>query len=549
MQRSIVASGWVVRSLIALVIAGPLAAQPARQPRVSTGTIQPEWIAAHVRFLADPLLEGRETATRGGELAAKYVASQFETLGLKPLGRDGSFLLPVPLRVSAGVPSRTSLTVTAGGRTESWRWGREFFLHADKRARDAAMKGGVVFVGWGVSAPEHGYDDYRGVDVRGKWALMFFGGPAALGPDHRGYFASLAVKESAARSHGALGVITALPGPGPLVEEKFDQLEGFGWLDEAGEPQSIFFERYTAIRLADSGVAKLFGVAGRDWTEVLRQLGSGPQSFPIDASLELVAAFEHRTTSASNVAGVWEGSDPRLKHEYLVYSAHLDHVGNRPSMAGGDSIHYGAIDNAGGTAAMLAIARAHTIRPRPKRSVIFLAVTGEEKGILGSDYFAARPPVPASSLVANVNLDNFVMINPIRDLVGYGAGYSTIAEQVSSALTRMAIQPSEDPLPWMTIFTRSDHYAFMRRGIPGVMLFPGKRSGDGTRDGSAAQRAWFDTIHHTPRDRVDQGIDWQVGARYSEVNMLIGDGLANDPRRPRWRGENHFFRLKEPGRP
>lgn len=523
------------------VTASTAATQPARREARLTGVIRPEWIAGHVRYLADPLLEGRETATRGGELAAKYVASQFETLGLEPLGKDGGYLLPVPLRVSKAIPAKTALTFTAGGRSTPWQWGREFFLHADKERPDATLAGGVVFVGWGVSAPSDGYDDYRGVDVRGQWVAMFFGGPQALGPDQRGYYASLTVKEAAARAHGAIGVITLLPGPGQLIEEKFDQLEGFSWLD-GDRPQTIFFERHTTIRLADSGVVKLFAAAGRDWTQVLDQLNRGPVSFPIDATIRLETAFEHRATSASNVAGVLKGSDPILKNEYLVYSAHLDHVGNRPSMAGGDSIYYGAIDNAGGTASVLAIARAHTLLPRPKRSVIFLAVTGEEKGILGSDYFVARPPVPARSLVANVNLDNFVMIHPIRDLVAYGAGYSTLAEHVRSAFKRLAIEPSEDPLPWMTIFTRSDHYAFMRRGIPGVMLFPGKRSGDGTRDGSATQRTWFDTIHHTPRDRFDQGIDWTVGAKYAETNFLIGYGAANAKERPSWKPGPDFFK-------
>jgi Zn-dependent M28 family amino/carboxypeptidase len=189
---------------------------------------------------------------------------------------------------------------------------------------------------------------------------------------------------------------------------------------------------------------------------------------------------------------------------------------------------------------MLAVARALVSMPRPKRSVIFLAATGEEKGILGSDHFVHHPPVPLGAIVANVNLDNFVMLAPVRDLVAYGARYSTLDGEVTAMLGRLGLAASEDPLPGMTIFTRSDHYAFMRRGVPGVMFFAGVKSGKEGKDGAAVMREYFDRVHHTPRDRFEQGIDWGAGVTWAEANLAIGYAIANRVGRPRWKGR-HFF--------
>lgn len=539
-EASCVAWRLVTAVLATIFASAPVAsAQPAASPDSLPGRIRPEWLSAHVRFLADPLLRGRETGTPGAELAARYVAAELERLGLEPLGPDGSFLLPVPLRRSAVVAERTSLSLATAAGPEPLVLGRDFFLHADKRVTALRRSGPLVFVGWGVTAPELGYDDYQGVDARGKFVVTLFGGPSALPPDQRGHYAALAVKERNAYARGAIGVVTLFPGPAEIVGSQLGQLEGFAWVDPAGEPRSPFFEQGAVIRLTDTGTDRLLRAAGRSLMEVAGALARGPASFPIDATLTLEAEFTHHALSASNAAGVLRGSDPALAGEFVVYSAHLDHVGvGRP--VDGDSVYHGAIDNAGGTAAMLAVARAWTAMPRPRRSAIFLAVTAEEKGILGSDHFTHHPPVPASAIVANVNLDNFVMTTPVQDFVAYGASYSTLEDDVRQAGARLGLQLSDDPLPEMTIFTRSDHYPFMKRGVPGVMLFPGRASGAGQRDGRATQLAWFGSVHHTPRDRFDQGIDWQAGVTYATANLLIGRSVANAAARPRWRGRAFF---------
>jgi Zn-dependent M28 family amino/carboxypeptidase len=528
---------WAL-SMASLAATAPAAAQA---PSSLLGKIRPEWISAHVRFLSDRLLEGRETGARGAELAAKYVAAEFEEIGLEPLGKDSSFLSPVPLRYSDLKTASLTFTTKSGARQLELE--RDFLVHPDKQKDAVKLEGGIVFVGWGVSAPDLGYDDYRGVDAKGKFVVTVFGGPTALPPDERGYYAALATKEQTAFAHGAIGVITLLPAPGAVVKDKVGQLEGFAWLDTGDVPRSVFFEKAATVRLTDRGTAMLLEAAGHSLAEVTAALAKGPFSFPIDGTLSLEAQFIQQNTSSPNVIGLLEGADPKLKHEYVVYSAHLDHVGVR-SPVDGDSVYHGAIDNAGGTAVMMGVAQAYTKLPRPKRSILFVAVTGEEKGILGSDYFAHHPPVPASSIVADVNLDNFVITHPFKDLTVYGAKYSSLDADAAAVSKALGVGISDDPLPWMTIFTRSDHYTFMRVGIPSVMFFPGKASGRDGKSGVETQRYWFDHIHHTPRDRIDQGIDWKAAARYGDANLLMGYRIANRANRPTWKAPNYFFREK-----
>ncbi len=498
------------------------------------GRVRPEWIAASIRYLSDDLLRGRETGQPGAELAAKYVASQFEEAGLKPVGGLTSFLMPVPLRHSTVVAEGTSASLGGRSTTVPLALDVDYLVHPDKQLDRASFDAEVVFVGWGVTAPEQGYDDYRGLDVRGKVVAMVFGGPPSVPPDERGHYAALTIKEENARSRGAVGVVTLMPAPGPILARQLGQLEGFGWTDSSGAAHSPFFETGAVVRLTDTGIKKLFDAAGQSFEATLQKLLKGPASFPTGVTLAFRGEFRHRALVVHNAIGMIEGADPVLKREYVVYSAHLDHVGVG-SPVDGDSVYHGAIDNGGGTAVVAALARAFAGLNRPKRSVIFLAVTGEEKGILGSDYFVHQPPVPIGAIVANVNLDNAVLTAPIQDLMAYAGAYSSLGDVAKSAFKRLGVRASEDPLPDMTIFTRSDHYPFMRAGIPAVMLFPGVAN-------QKALKEWFGRVHHTPRDRFDQGIDWDAAVAYATANLMIGYDVANQTTRPRWKGRYFFHR-------
>lgn len=546
-----------MRIVAVLLVAGfgtaasPLVRQDPSDPAIAAaGRIRPSWISAHVRFLAGDLLQGRETATRGAQLAATYVAAQFESYGLQAAGTGGSFLQRMPLRRSEVVEGASSVVLIAGDQRQELVFGKDFLLHPAMSRDRVDVTAPVVFVGFGVTVPEQGYDDYAGIDARGKVVAMLFGGPTTLPSDERGHYSLLHTKEENALAHGAVGMVSILPAPGELIREKaVRQLDGFGWLDSAGTPHSLFFEQGPVVRMSASGGGALLSRAGRSLSEVIEGLQRGtPQSFELPVQLSLRAEFRHADTASANVVGLLRGSDPRLRDEYVVYTAHLDHVGIGPSVDG-DSVYHGALDNAGGTAVLMAIARAYATLPRPpRRSVLFVAVTGEEKGILGSDYFAHHPPVPLDQIVANVNMDNYLMLHPVRDFAAYGADYSTLGDDVRQALTRLELQLSADPAPEQTIFTRSDHYPFMRLGVPGVMLFTGRGSGDGKRDGSQVLRAWLGNVHHTPRDAMGQGIDWGAGVTYARANFLIGYQVANQRRRPQWRGSS-FFREQRPASP
>ena len=521
-----------------LLSAGSVRAQDPATSVVSF--IQPNWIAPHIRFLASDLLEGRETTKRGVKLAAEYVAAQFETLGLEPASTEG-FVLRMPMRHStvAGTPT---LVLEANGVRRELVYGSDFLVQPDLVRESVTLSAPLVFVGYGLSQPAHGFDEYAGIDARGKIVVLLPGGPEKIPSDERGHATLFASKEATARAHGAVGVVTLVPAPaGQLRERLFRQLVGYSWRAPDGTPHTLFFENAATPRLTATGTSALFEVAGRPLGDVITKLQQGtPQSFDLPVRMSFAAQFTQVDTASWNTAGIVRGSDPVLRDEYVVYSAHMDHVG-MGAPVNGDSVHHGALDNAGGTATLIAMARAFKALPTPpRRSVLFVAVSGEEKGILGSDYFVRHSPVPAERIVTNVNMDNYLMLAEVKDLAAYGASYSTLDEVVKKSLGQLGIGLSADAAPEQMIFTRSDHYPFMRRGIPAVMLFNGQQSGDKGRDGSTMLRQWLGNVHHTPRDTYEQGIDWGAGVSYARANFLVGYEVATARERPRWKG-NFFF--------
>lgn len=445
---------------------------------------------------------------------ALYVASYFEALGLKPATATG-FIQNVPFRKTEVVESDASLVIIHGDQQRPLKYHEDFLLHPAITADSIDVTAPVVFVGYGVTDPEHHYDDYAGIDAQGKIVAMLFGGPRSIPSDERGHYSLLAAKEANAYAHGAVGILTLAPAPGPVVEERINrQLDGFGWLDDAGKPHSVFFEYGPAVRLSLSGTEALFVGSPHTLTEVGAALARGPQSFDLPVKVTIRGTMQHKVVESQNVMAVLPGSDPVLRNQYVVYSAHMDHVGIGPAV-NGDPVYHGALDNAGGTAAIMAVARAFTrLSKPPKRSVMFVAVTAEEKGILGSDYFVHNPPVPLQQIVADVNCDNFLMLYPVKDVAPLGANYSTLMNDVTEAATHLGIALSADANPDQTLFTRSDQYVFMRLGVPSVFLFNGRNSGDGKRTGGQVVDDWLRTIHHTPKDTIDQGIDWDAAASY-----------------------------------
>jgi Zn-dependent M28 family amino/carboxypeptidase len=547
----------ILTTICALLLPGLVSAQPSSPSdagmEAALRAVRPEAIRAHMRFLADDLLEGRETASRGYDLAARYVETVFQGLGLEPAGAGGGYLQPVPLMRTETVESESTLALVRDGRRTELKYGEDFLASVSGLAEaDASVTAPVVFVGFGVTAPELEYDDYAGVDVRGKIVVLLMGAPASFPADQRAFYSDNLGKIQTAASRGAVG---ALGMPTPVEEQRLpweffvrnSKTPSFSWADEKGRGRALPPE-IRGLALMNRKTAELFFEgAPRSLQEVFETAKAGrPQAFdlPVQASLRSVGRGER--SESPNVAAVLRGSDPRLRDEYVVVTAHLDHMGVGAPIEG-DAIYNGAYDNASGTAILLELARAFTRLPTaPRRSVLFLAVTAEEKGLQGSDFFVQRPTVPVDKIVANINLDMFLMLYPLRDVIAYGSEHSSLERVVVEAAGRLGIGVSPDPWPEEVVFIRSDHYSFVRQGIPAMMLTAGIQTGDSTGGEEVFQR-WLRERYHKPGDDMNQEFDFEAGAQFVRLNFLIAWQVAQEEKAPSW-NPGDFFGEKFPRR-
>ncbi len=516
--------------------------------------IRPEAIRAHMRFLADDLLEGRGTGARGYELAARYVAAHFESLGLEPAGPGGSYYQPVPLREIRLLPEESSLVLVRGGKSEPLALQKDFLMFGPALHTETRVEAPVVFAGYGVTATERGYDDYTGIDVRGKIVALLSGAPPSFPSAERAHFSSRVLKAENAARRGAVGMLF-------LWTEKDEQVfpwaaaarmsrqPSLRWLSPEGTPNDVQPELRGGAWLSREVSGSLLSGAPKSFGEALAAADrSEPQAFPLPVSARIRMSGRHAPLESPNVLAVLRGSDPRLRDEYLVYTAHLDHEGiGEPR--DGDSIYNGALDNASGVAQMLEVARAFTrLAARPRRSVMFIAVTAEEHGLLGSDYFARYPTVPVGQIVANVNLDGGLILYLPADVVAHGAEHSTLGGVVQSAATRLGLELSPDPAPEQTFFIRSDQYSFVKQGIPAVFVFPGMRSADPSVQGASVFQNYLDARYHTPQDDMRQTFSFEAGATGARLNFLIGYEVAQQEERPHWNEDDFFGRTFAPRR-
>jgi len=510
------------------------------------GQIRPSGIRAHMAFLADDLLEGRGTGSRGFMIGAKYVAAQFQALGLEPAGGDGSYLQRVPFRRAEMLREGSSLILRRGGESTTLAHGEDLVLGGDFLREETSVEAPVVFVGFGVTAPEREYDDFEGLEVEGKIVASLIGAPPSFPSSQRAYYSEQAVKTENAVSHGAVGLLYLWT---PEMEKRFPlpvvvRLSSRGcllWLDQDGVPHGPFPEIRGGALLSRSKAEELFIGAERDYEEVLRRSKSGePLGLALDVTARMEVRTGHTALSCANVVALLKGSDPALSREYVVYSAHLDHDGIGEAIDG-DAIYNGALDNASGVAALLEIARAFaSLEPPPRRSIVFVATTAEEKGLLGADYFANRPTVPVEKIVANVNMDGMGMFFPARDIVAHGAEHSSLGGFVQQAADRLGFTVSPDPSPEETFFIRSDQYPFIKQGIPALFLFPGFQSADPEVDGAAFLQRWLTTIYHSPKDDMSQDFDFDEAARVTKMNFLVGHLAANTEQPPSWNPGDFF---------
>ncbi len=538
---------WLCGLTVVLLLSGtPVVVAGSDAADEAMATIRPEAIRADMRFLADDSLEGRGTGTRGYEIAAKFMATQFEALGLQPAGDGGTYFQSVPFRSMRPDETRTTVTLTRDGKDTTLTFRQDYLSHGDPSRSESLVEAPVVFVGYGVTAPEQGYDDYKGMDAKGKIVAMIFGAPN-FESSLKAHYSSSAMKARNAVAHGAVGVIR-------LSDPVIEQLYPFGeqardlaipdlrWLDPRGQPNDYFPELKGNAVLSPAATIKFFEGSPRTADEVYAAARAGkPMSFALPVTARIHNATKIADAQSPNIVAKLEGSDPALKSEYLVYSAHLDHLGIGGPVKG-DNIYNGALDNASGSAVLLEIARAFSrMNPRPRRSILFVSVTAEEAGLLGSDYFAHYPTVEKSSIVADVNIDEVPMLWPVQDIVAFGAEHSTLGAVIGKAAHRMQLGQSPDPVPQAVAFIRSDQYSFVKQGIPAVMPTLGFNSSDPNIKPFALFMKWEQTRYHQPTDDMDQpGLDFNAAATFARFAFLCGYLITEDANRPTW-NKGDFF--------
>ena len=477
---------------------------------------------------------------RGFDVAAEYVRAQFETIGLQPLHDD--WFQRFALRAATLDEEQSSLNIN--GKQLVIR--KDFLLRPDFAKENVSIEAPLVVAGFGVTAPELHHDDYQGIDARGRIVVILSGAPKPFPSDQRAYYSSTDVKRHNAAANGAVGMITITTTTDEARNpfEKRARQSGIvpmTYLDAAGKPVDVIESLRGSASLSREAAQQLFAGAAIPFDRLLTDAETGvAHSFALNATAAIKTVTRFSQVQSANIIGVLPGSDAKLRDEYVVVSAHLDHLGNHPPADGSDGLYNGAYDNGSGIACLIEIARNLAASPRPKRSVLFVALTGEEKGEQGSEYFVHFPPVPARQLVADVNMDMFLMIYPVADVVPLGGKHSSLGAMAATAAHAVGFDVSPDPYPEEVRFIRSDQYSFVKAGIPAVHIKPGNKSTDPSIDGAKLTRDWLRTIYHSPKDDLSQKFDFASGARYAETNMRLVKAIANAPQRPEWTKGDFF---------
>ena len=535
---------WVVTAAVA---AAGCAGAP---PRDAADAVSPRALEAHVRFLASDALQGRMTGTTGYRAAAEYVASQLRLAGVEPAGTQDYFQ-PVPYAVASIDAERSHLRVHRGGRARALAWKTDWIAGADVLREQVQVRAPAVFVGYGVQAAELGYDDYAGLDVRGKIVVMMLGAPKRFAANPRAFHSTPWVKERIAVEHGAAGTIIlrdshfARQAPWEAIANNAGRVPSMKWMSDDGKAADYYPQLRGNVVLSETAAAELFKGAPKSHAEVMAAdaAGEDPPRFALPGEIELEKRGTVSKQASPNVIGVLRGSDPALAGEYVAYTAHLDHLGVGAPVDG-DAIYNGAYDNALGVAMLLETARAFAaMNPRPRRSILFVAVGGEERGLQGSDYFAQHPTVPMGSIVADINLDMPLVLFPLADVVAFGSEHSTLGASVEAAARAEGLRLSPDPVPDEVLFIRSDQYSFVRQGVPSIALMPGSTSADPAVDGAARILEFRRKHYHKPSDDLSRPVDWSSAGTFARVNVRIGALVAQADEAPAWHSGNFFGEL------
>jgi Zn-dependent M28 family amino/carboxypeptidase len=497
---------------------------------------------AHVRFLADDALEGRDTGSPGYRKAAAYVAGEFQKAGLAPAGTDG-YLQPVTFRSRRILEEKSSLALVRGGKVEPITLGGEatISMRVDSAPQ---LEAPLVFVAHGLRIPEAKYDDLDGLDLRGKVVLFLSGGPSRISGPLLSHYQS--VRWSYLKDTGALGTLSITNPKSMDIPWERNILSRFQPSLTLADPAlDETAGQKLAVTVNPARAEKFFAGTGHTFKEILAlaEAGKPLPRFELPASLRATVAVRSEDIESPNVVALLPGSDPVLKDEYVVLSAHLDHDGVGAAI-NGDRIYNGAMDNASGVAGLIETAVAlREARPKLRRSLVFLAVTAEEKGLLGSRFYANHPTVPVDRIVANLNTDMFLPIIPMRSVNVSGFEESDLADDVRKAAKAIGVEVLPDPEPERNIFTRSDQYSFIKRGVPAI--FPKIGFWKDSPEHEIMKR-WRTERYHAPSDDLNQPVDFKAAADFNRLYLAIVESVANRPARPRWNADSFFRRFAQP---
>lgn len=508
-------------------------------------SITVEAIKGPMRFLASDELEGRGPATAGDALAQRYLATEFEALGLKPFAPGGGWVQKVEL---VGVTSRTDrLVATAGKQTLALKVSDDFIAFSGVTEPSARLdKAELIFVGYGITAPEFGWDDFKGVDLAGKVLLMINNDPeddpASFAGKARLYYGRWDYKYEQARKRGAVGAFLIHTTPSAGYPWQVVQTS---WTGEQFELPGAEGPRLQVKGwFTEDATKKLVALSGKTLEALIAAANRRDfQPVPLGMSLSVTLKTQVQRKTTANVLGLLKGSDPVLAEEVVVYTAHHDHLGKKAdAKPGEDAIYNGAVDNAGGVAGLLAIAKAFASLPKaPKRSILFAAVAAEEQGLLGSRYLMEHPPVPPSYMAANINLDGMNIWGRTRDVSVIGLGKSSLDQLISELAKAQGRTVKPDALADRGFFYRSDQLNFARAGVPAAYFasghdFIGRPEGWGREQ----SEAWERTHYHQPSDEVNDAWDLSGAVEDARLYFQLGAVVANAPHLPSWNKGDEF---------
>jgi len=498
----------------------------------------------YVKVLAADDMEGRETGSEGLRKAEAYVVDQLQKAGLQPAGSD-DFYQPVRFQSRQIIEKDSRLALIRNGKTEPLVLGEDAYF-GTRIDLAPEVQAPLVFVGYGLTIPEQNYDDLAGLDLKGKVAVEVNAAPGDIPGPLAAHYQSSAERWRGLHKAGAIGIVS-IPNPASsdipwsrlslnrthvsmvLADPKFEIAEG----------QEIH------VTFNPAKAEQLFAGSGHSFDEIVATAKEHKQlpRFPLAVSIKATAKMEKKEVKSANIIAKLTGTDSQLKDEYVVLSAHIDHIGIGEPV-NGDRIYNGAMDNASGSAVLLDVAASmKKARERTKRSLLFVFVTGEEKGLLGSRYFTAYPTVPPHAMVADINIDMFLPIVPLKLLTVLGFAESDLGDEARQVAEARGVQVQADPEPQRNVFIRSDQYNFIRHGIPALAM-------DIAPDPNSPEQKklfkdWLTYRYHAPSDDLDQPVDLSAAAQYEEIIRALMMAVADSPRRPEWKADSFFRRYAE----